>query len=399
MPYTVAQLLIGLGAPVTAEPDEPIQDALARMFQYDYSQLPVVDRTDRKNHFHLITTDSILAALNNFGMKTTDKGLRVRDAMNPVPRVFRPEDNLWEMLEGMRASNAALIIDEEGNLKHIVTSYDTTLFFRQWSEDLMHARDIEDLVKDYITSAFKRTDGTIDEESRQKAIEELTSSNKELKRKFSKALERYLKRQAENSVTLNTEWAAQAFLEFLKSQPEPVKPGEGDLAQATDTATLLQERFNAALQTYLQQQAKSSLKPVLEGLEDAFLEIYDKKEQIKPFKELTLDTFTELFFRGECWGRCNGVFGLGESAARYMLKSVRDTRNRLAHFHEDEITAPMRKQLRSCADWLNKHRGAAQEEFEKTALAPVAPQQPVVQAAAEAAVAPSVEEVSAPQEE
>jgi hypothetical protein len=168
------------------------------------------------------------------------------------------------------------------------------------------------------------------------------------------------------------------------------------LGRATETAKLLQERCDAALQIYLQQQAKSSLKPAPEGLEDAFLEIYDKKEQIKPFKELTLEIFTELFFRKECWGRCNSIFGLEESAARYMLNSVRDTRNKLAHFREDEITAPMRKQLRSCADWLNRHRGAAQETFEKAAAVE---QQPTAQTAKEAGTIPLVEEVDAAQGE
>lgn len=365
MPYTIAQLLTNLGTPVTADPDEPIQRALERMLQYKYSQLPVMDRTDRKNPFYLITSDSILIALSTFGMTTEAKGLRVREAMIPVAQAYRPDDDLWKLLEGMTNTNAALVLDEEGNLKHVVTSFDTTQFFRQWSEDMMYARDVEDLIKDYITEAFKRGDGTIDEEARSKAIEELTSSNSDLKKKFKKAIERYLKNQAANGVRINRELAEKAFAELLSWREEDkLFDGDQEVEKAANSAAKLQRAFERALGVYLQGQANAEVKPVAACMEDAFLEIYNKHEQVKPFKDLTLGTFIELFFRTECWGRIQDVFGLDETSVRFLLKSVNDTRNKLAHFREDEISTSMREQLKSCANWLNKHRHEAKTAFQ-----------------------------------
>ncbi len=77
MPYTVDNLIKGQPQPVTASPDEPLREALARMIEYDYSQLPVVDSERRV--LGMITSDSIVRALHHFSVATDD--LRVAAAM------------------------------------------------------------------------------------------------------------------------------------------------------------------------------------------------------------------------------------------------------------------------------------------------------------------------------
>ena len=39
-----------------------------------------------------------------------------------------------------------------------------------------------------------------------------------------------------------------------------------------------------------------------------------------------------------------------------MFDGVRKTRNSLAHFHEDAITAQQREQLKYCYNWLQDNR-------------------------------------------
>jgi hypothetical protein len=50
-----------------------------------------------------------------------------------------------------------------------------------------------------------------------------------------------------------------------------------------------------------------------------------------------------------------------------MLEGVRKTRNQLAHFKEDDITALQRDQLHVCADWLADHDKDAKDAFSKSA--------------------------------
>ncbi len=75
MSYEVRQLFEDIGKPVTATPDEPIQDALDRMLRYSFSQLPVVKGDGQSRQFYIITHESIILALHNFG-----RGLKDRDS-------------------------------------------------------------------------------------------------------------------------------------------------------------------------------------------------------------------------------------------------------------------------------------------------------------------------------
>jgi CBS domain-containing protein len=205
-----------VGAPVTATVDEPVQDALDRMLHHDFSQLPVVKGNGQQRQFYFITYKSILLALHTFGSKVADSGLRVEDALVKVPSVYRATDDLFELLEVMREMNAALIVDDDQSLTHIVTDYDTTRYFREWAEDIMQVRDVERSLKRIINSSFRKPGGEIDEASRQAAIEEMISANRVLRKKFAAAVKHYTTRQAASAVVLKPEWLDVAFAELLK---------------------------------------------------------------------------------------------------------------------------------------------------------------------------------------
>lgn len=302
MPYTVRQLVDGLGAPVTATADEPIEIALDRMLQHRFSQLPV---TVEDKHF-FVTQESILAALNMFDQAPKGSGLRVKDALVRPGKVFFEDDLLFGLLNEMRDNTAAIVLEDDGKrIKHVVTTFNTTQFFRQWSEDMLHARDIELNLKKVINASFKTKSGEIDEDKRREAIADVTPSNRTLRKKFDKALCDY------------SEYCGATF--------DP------------------------------------------SAAEKAFRVLYDQKEQLKPFEKLTLDPYLQLFFSENCWGRCSGAFGVEKEAISKMLNGVRDTRNKIAHFEEDQITARERDQLKSCAEWLEDRAKLAISQLEATA--------------------------------
>ena len=308
MPYQVSHLIRDLPDPIGAGPDEPIEDALDRMLDKRFSQLPVVKGEGQARQFYFITYESILSALHNFGSTVEESGLRVDDALIRAPIVYRATDDLFELLEGMREMNAAIIVDDNRTLTHIVTTYDTTRYFRQWAEDIMQVRDIEYGLKRILNSAFKKSDGEIDGATRQVAVDEMTSSNKALRKKFGLALGKYLALQG-----------------------------------AADE------------------------EPNEENADEAFKIIYNRNEQIKDFNELTLEQYIQLFLSDICWERCQNAVRLGPDAVRNMLEGVRDTRNKLAHFREEEVTAAKRMQLRRCADWLSDRERLITLALEETA--------------------------------
>ncbi|HMV46716.1 MAG TPA: CBS domain-containing protein [Blastocatellia bacterium] len=374
MPYEVSQLLNDIGRPVSARPDEPIQDALNRMLHHGFSQLPVVKSQGQSRLFYFITHESILIALHNFGCKIEDSGLRVEDALVRVPNVYRATDDLFELLAGMRETNAVLIVDDDRNLTHVVTSYDTTRYFRQWAEDIMQVRDIEHGLRRIINSVFKKSDGELDEQARQAAVEEITSSNKTLRKKFGNALRRYLTQQATKAVTPMSDGVDQAFLELLNGCKE-ISASDGNnptsysdasvlhtktinqesvVTSLLGTSQTIRECFEMALKSYLTQQASVAIELDELLVDEAFRLIYDRNEQVKEFSELTLGEYIQLFFKDACWQRCQGVIKLKQEEVKHMLEGVRDTRNDLAHFRESEITAQKRLQLKRCADWLSE---------------------------------------------
>jgi len=140
----------------------------------------------------------------------------------------------------------------------------------------------------------------------------------------------------------------------------------------------LRERFEVALKCYLTRQAAAEVELVESMVEDAFKRIYDRNEQSREFSELTLGEYIQLFFKDICWQRCQAAIRLRQEEVRHMFEGVRDTRNDLAHFREEEITAQKRIQLKRCADWLSERENLIIAAFEGSPLNQVPPVERVV---------------------
>lgn len=290
MPYPVRNLIEGRGRPTTVRPEDSAQEALALMIEHDFSQLPVVDDSDRPRG--MITYGSMLQALGNFGSKLED--LRVSNAIEKADR-YRPEDDLSDVLDLLKETNAVLIVDGDGRLTGIVTSYDSTEYFRRRAEDMMLVEDIEGMVRDLAEVAFKDRAGDVDARKLAVAIDDVTNRTRALLGRYKKAVRHYLERRGDE-----------------KPQIDP---------------QCLEESF-------------SHLAP---------------PEKARRFDELTFSEFTELLLHPSRWALYHSFFDLSREELRRMLERVRDTRNMLAHFR-GEISPSQRDQLRFCENWLAQHQ-------------------------------------------
>ena len=289
MPFIIQHLIPETQNLATVTEDDSAQLALSLMIEHDFSQLPVTN--GRQKLKGMITSDSILRAVSYF--KVTLEKLKVSHATVKT-KAYRIDDELSELLKGLRDINAIPIIDKQGNIKAIVTSYDTAEYFRRRAEDIMLAEDIETTLRDFIEISHRNDAGELDNNALSQSIQAITPSNKELKNKFKGALLNYI---AQTS----------------GSQSNP------------DNAIL-----NSVFTKYLEQ-------PIAP----------------KTFEELTLYEFIQIF--KNLWDQHSTDFkNLTWEAVNQLLDDIRQIRNAIAHFRE--ITPQQREQLKFCADFLDRHR-------------------------------------------
>jgi CBS domain-containing protein len=290
---------------VTASEEMTIQAALELMIEHDFSQLPVVD--DSFQVKGLITSDSILKAISYLGSKL-DK-IKVSHVIEKAT-TCRDDEELSVLLNGLKGFSAIPIVDKSGKLITIVTNYDTAEYYRQRSEDMILAEEIETALRDYIESAYKDAKGDPDTEALRSAIEDITPSGKDLKNKFKQALCKYLSCVGQTPPQPNQQFIDEAFMQYLH---QPVA--------------------------------------------------------IQPIEKLTLSDYIQLF--KNVWGRYQAAFnGLEWDAIYKVLDEVRQTRNAIAHFRE--VSPNQRKQLKFCSSLLDRHRFILEEEASLSdAIAPV----------------------------
>src|SRR5215216_5371483 len=154
MPFTVQDLITDRPEPVTVSREESAETALRLMIEFDYSQLPVVDRDGRAEG--MITGDSIIRALNHFDL--TIKEMRVFHAMAGVV-TYSPDEDLFGLLDDLKNAYAAAVVDNDRRVIGIVTSYDTTEYFRRRGEDMMLIEDIETMLREYVLAPFQDGSG------------------------------------------------------------------------------------------------------------------------------------------------------------------------------------------------------------------------------------------------
>jgi predicted transcriptional regulator len=138
--------------PLKVRHRETVRDALVKMVEHDFSQLPVVDnegtltgiiseQTISRQYFHLDHSVSLL-------------DLTVDHCQEEAVTLSVEDANLFEILERLKNSYA-IVITSERKPVGIITDYDTTHFFRDWSEGLIRIQNIELTLRKYIKSVFE----------------------------------------------------------------------------------------------------------------------------------------------------------------------------------------------------------------------------------------------------
>jgi CBS domain-containing protein len=132
--------------------DETIRDALECMIENDFTQLPVVDKDGDlvgiiseqriiRMYYHLIEGVSLL-------------DLKVDHCIAPAV-TLPPDRDLFEALNRLKGNDVfAIVITKNNKPVGILTDYDMTQFFRDFSEGLIFVEDIEVTLRQYIEKAF-----------------------------------------------------------------------------------------------------------------------------------------------------------------------------------------------------------------------------------------------------
>ncbi|HSB00826.1 MAG TPA: CBS domain-containing protein [Anaerolineales bacterium] len=165
MPYFVERLIENQGSALVVQKDDAIATALDLMIEHDFSQLPVVD--ENRTLLGMVTYESILRAARSFNAKLSE--LFVRDAMVNAPFHYR-EDDLFDLLDELKVTNAVVIVEPGGCVIGVVTNYDASEFLRSRTEDLMHVEDIEFIIKELIKRTYIDEKGELNLDKLQAAI-------------------------------------------------------------------------------------------------------------------------------------------------------------------------------------------------------------------------------------
>lgn len=271
MPAHVRLLMQDQPPLVTITGDATLQDAVGRMLEHDFSQLPVVDEAGRPvgNAPSFITSTSIVRAMRFFG--TPLEQLHVRDALIPA-RTLHADDDLFTRMNDLLDAYAVLVLNPDGSIAGIVTNHDTTLYFRRRAEDMLLVEDVETTLKDHIRIAYGG-DASDPDGPLQAAVNAVGTAMHSARDRCRKSFRGFCGKR-EIAIT------------------------DADVAECVDRG------FEA------------SIKP-------------------RGFNDLSLSEYIDMALRADAWNMLGPGFGIPALAFRSMLDGVRKTRNRLMHFHSD----------------------------------------------------------------
>ena len=197
---------------------ESVTHAIDLMDRHAYNQLPVVEADGRTSRGQVVTFNGILHSVQSF--KTPLDLLQVRDVAQHV-RTYAPDADLLATLDDIQRDNFALIVDEDHHLTGIVTTSDTTVFFREYAQDLMRIEGIEERMKEAIRAQF---DG--DESGMDAAIAKVTDHAADIRKKLRPAILCYLERFAIPPPQGGSDTEALAEAEKRLGLPKPGKAFE-----------------------------------------------------------------------------------------------------------------------------------------------------------------------------
>ena len=142
--------LIGDRRLTTIEHSKPVSDALQMMIANDFSYLPVVDGQGKLTG--MISEQVIVRKYYHFG---GDKLLYDLEVAHCQMRAMTlpPTADIFDALTPLQTVGAIVVVDT-GMPVGIITDFDTTQFFREYSEGIILAQDIEFNLRRHIEDVF-----------------------------------------------------------------------------------------------------------------------------------------------------------------------------------------------------------------------------------------------------
>ena len=150
MLYPVEKLLADRDPLLCVDEGETVRDALVKMVQHDFSQLPIVDK--QGNLAGIISEQSITRSYYHLDEKVSVLDLKVT-ACSDKPVTLPMDRNILDALDRLQSIYAVVIVDGRKPVG-ILTNHDTTNFFRDLSEGLILVEDIEVTLRQYIDDAL-----------------------------------------------------------------------------------------------------------------------------------------------------------------------------------------------------------------------------------------------------
>lgn len=150
MLFPLSQLIEGRDAPVCVHRDMSIKDALAIMIEHDFSQLPVID--DHGNLLGIISDQALAHMMYHLDAASNMPTLPVGPWVIPA-ETLPPDHDLVEAVDRLNKTYSIVVVEGRKPVG-ILTYYDTTHFFREFSEGLILVRDIELTLRQYIEGVF-----------------------------------------------------------------------------------------------------------------------------------------------------------------------------------------------------------------------------------------------------
>lgn len=290
MAVELSHLLQDRPALVTARLDECVTDAMERMLEHAYSQLPVVVPHPSgvgEVALGLITTTAVARAALHLGEPPSS--LRVHHALERGVPKARLTDILWDTLDHAREGLALLVEDSDGRLKGLLTGYDFTAYLRVLSEDTLAVADVEATIKQLVLRHFEGDEGGLQEA----VMDQVRGLHRSPKKDVHRVVRDCLKLV--------------------------------DVAETKLKASAIDESFDKH-----------------------FLGKLDPD-----FDRLNFGQFTDIFLSDACWADYEPAAGLPSKAVRQLLETVRDLRNRLMH-NRGVLGASERDRVRYCRDLLGR---------------------------------------------
>lgn len=150
MLFTLSQLIEGREPPVCASHNMTVKEALTIMIENNFSQLPVVN--DDGELLGIVSDDVFMRMYFRLDGKEVLSNLTVDRCRVPA-ETLPPDYDLTQALEQLKRQDAVVVVVERKPVG-IVTHYDTTEFFREYSAGLILVQDIELTLREFIENAL-----------------------------------------------------------------------------------------------------------------------------------------------------------------------------------------------------------------------------------------------------